>query len=961
MKAARRLGSFGPVCVLIFGLMWTIGPTMAFQSRPAEPPSFRAAREHFLAGDYDEAATIYEELRGSPTRAVRAACGRSAIDLEVGAYREGLDRLMAVKDRSDQSPEWHACVAALLVAVGEYDDAIRHNRRAIALDEEHLRAHWQLGQALESVGQSKKAIRAYALFDEIMSGPDLPTTAEELTYLGQGFYRYSVLTQDANLVRRTRHVLLEIYQEAFDFVDAQYWPARLAAAELLLAKHQIKESKEDFQRILEQNPKAADAMVGLGRGALEDWEFEEAETQAKAALAVNPNHVAAMVLLAETRLTERRLAEAAALAEKALAINPNSAEALGTLAAAKWRLGDKKTSVAIKRRAEKINPKPAVFHHAMGRWLSAGRQYTEAQGYFAKAIEFAPSWSEPKTALGQLYMETGEESLARPLLEKAFALDSFNQHTHNVLELLDSLDGFARLESKHFILKYDAKEDAVAAPYFSEALEELYAEVCDDFGFEPEKKTIIELFPDHMGFSVRVTGRPFIGTIGACTGRVIALAAPRGRPPFGRFNWASVLRHEFTHTVTLAATKNRIPHWMTEGLAVYEEPSPRSWGTKHLLSDTVRRDRLFTLESISWGFMRPRRPNDRNLAYAQSEWMVEYIVARFRYRAILDLLKAFRDGSTQTQAFQGVLKIEPERFDEDFKTWAKAQVKRWGLPEKAVEDPEDIRKKVEDKPDDAALLGRLAQAELLDGEADKAETEALRALAIDKDQPRALEVMAHVLVARMLGEKNLTKRRGLIDDVEPYARRLHEVEPENPVAIKYLGYVEQAWKQWNEAIAWYEQYQRRFPEDPDTFRRLAGISLARKDYDAALKQLESLARLAEDEPAVARQIASIHADRKSWSRAAHWYGRALEIDPYDVDTHGALADALLAAGKHGPAEREYRAVCALRPDEAIGYEGLARVFAAMGNSAQAETYRKKAEALGGEVPREPDKGGPGVH
>jgi tetratricopeptide (TPR) repeat protein len=919
------------------------------------------AREQFLKGEYDEAARLYEELGRSPDHQVRAACGRSAVDLAIGGYREGLERLMAVKDRGDQSADWHACVASMLAAVGEYDQAIAHNRRAIVLEEEHLRALWQLGQILETVGRTKEAIQTYGLFDEMMAGPEPPADAEQLTYLGRGFYRYSVLTGHTNLVQRTKHVLRQIYQEAFDLVDSQYWPARLAAAELLLDKHQINESKSDFQRILEQNPKAAGAMVGLGRAALEDWEFEEVETRAKAALAVNPNDVAAMVLLAEERLTERRLEEAAALADKALATNPNSVEALGVLAAAKWRLGDTKTSVAIQRRAEKINPRPAVFHHAMGRWLSAARQYADAEQHFKKAIAFAPCWPEPRTALGQLYMETGEESLARPTLEKSFALDSFNHHTNNVLELLDSLDGFARLESEHFVLKYDAKEDAVAAPYFSETLEKLYPEVCDDFAFEPGQRTIIELFPDHMGLSVRVAGRPFIGTIGACTGRVIAMAAPRGRPPFGRFNWASVLRHEFTHTVTLAATNNHIPHWMTEGLAVYEEPSPRSWGGKHMLSDTVRRDRLFTLESISWGFMRPLRPNDRNLAYAQSEWMVEYIVERYRYRAILDLLSAFRDGSTQAQAFQRVLKLEPQRFDEEFETWAKAQVKQWGLPNQIVEDPKDIRKQLGDKPDDAALLGRLAQAELLDGEADKAEVAALRALAIDKDQPRALEVMAHVIVSRMLAEKDQTKRRTLVDDIEPYARRLHKIEPENPAAIKYLGYVEQAWQQWNEAIAWYEQYQRRFPEDPDTFRRLAGIYLARKDHDEALKQLESLARLAEDEPAVAKQIASIHADRKAWSRAVHWYGRALEIDPYDVDTHGALADALLASGKFDQSEREYRAVCTLRPDEAIGYEGLARVYSAMGNSAEAETYRKKAEARGGDLPRGPGKGGAGVN
>jgi len=966
MRVGLGWGHVASIVLLLIGAMWLAGPQKSLgavvcaspASQPAVP-SFRLARQQFLKGAYDAATATYKKLGRDPRLAVRAACGRSAIDLQVGQYAEGLARLMAVKDRGDRSAEWHACVAATLAAVGEYRKAISHNRRAIALNDEDLRAHWQLGQALEAIGRTKKAVRTYALFEEIMLGPDLPEGAEPLTYLGRGFYRYSVLTQNVNLVQRTRHVLNNVYQEAFDYIDSQYWPARLAGAELLLAKHNLKEAKADFDRILEQNPKAADAMVGLGRIALEGWDFETVEKQAEAALAVNAQHVGAMLLLADSRMTEQRFAEAAALTEKALATNPKSIAALGVLAAAKWRSGDKDAVEQIARRARQINPTPAAFEYAIGRWLSAGRQYADAEGFLKKAIEFAPYWPEPRTELGQLYMETGEEALARPLLEKAFALDSFDRHTHNVLDLLDSIDGFAQLRSKHFILKYDAKEDAVAAPYFSEALEALYDEVCDDFAVRPKKPTIIELFPTHMDFSVRVTGRPFIGTIGACTGRVIALAAPRGRPPFGRYNWAGVLRHEFTHTVTMAATGNRIPHWMTEGLAVYEEPSPRSWAQKHMLSDAVRRDRLFPVASISWRFIRPRRPNDRTMAYAQSEWMIEYIIERYRFGAILDLLKAFRDGLTQRQAFKQVLKVDSDRFDEGFKAWARAQVKRWGLPVLAVEDPKAIREELKGKPDDSGRLGRLALAEWLDGEVDKAETAALRALEVDKDQPRALEVMGRVLVARMLGEENMAKRRAMIDRIEPYVRRLHEIKPDNPVAIKYLGYVEQGWEQWNEAIAWYEQYQRRFPDDPDTYRRLAGIYLRRKEYDAALKQLESLARLVDDEPAVARQIASIYANRGEWSRAAHWYERAIEIDPYDVDTHGALGDALVAERKFAQAEREYRAVCKLRPEDAIGYDGLARVYKEMGKSDQSKEFRRKAEALRGKAA--PHDDGEGVH
>jgi len=937
---------------LFLVLLLVVSPAAWSEEPPSSQPapSFRLAQGHFLKGDYDQAAALYEELGQVPANAVRSACGRSEIDLQLGDYEDGIARLGVLERRGRTSADWHACLAALLAEVGRYDEAVRHNRRAVDLDEAHYRAHWQLGRVYETLGKTSRAIEAYAFFDDLMIDGTLPDGADALTYLGRGFLRHSTLTQNANTVRRTRHVLQEVYQEAFHYVDPLYWPARLAAAELLLDKHDLKEAKGDFERICEQNPRVPSALVGLGRIALEHWDFEGAEKQAEAALEVNPNHVAARMLLADLRMTERRYAEAAAIAKEALETNPNAMEALCVLAAAQLRSGDKGASQQTQQRIRAINPKSAELHHVLGSWLSAGRQFVEAERHFEKAIAYAPGWAEPQTELGLLYMETGEEAEARRILEASFALDGFNARTYHVLQLLDRLDGFGQLRTEHFVVKYDETEDAIVAPYFAESLEAMYAEVCGHYGTTLEKPTIIELFPDHLGFSRRIAGRPFIATIGACTGRVIAMASPRAESLVGRFNWKTVLRHEFTHTVTLAATENRIPHWMTEGLAVSEEPAPRSWATKQLLGDAVRGDRLFTLTSIDWGFVRPRRPNDRSLAYAQSEWMIEYIIERFNDGTVLDLLRAFRDKKTQVEAFRQVLHVEAERFDADFKAWAMKQVEVWDLPYVPVEDSEgteEIRLKLKDNPDDAALLVRLAWAEFLCDEFDEAEDAARLALQQDGDMVAALEILSRILIARMLREKDQAERWDYVNQAEPCLRRLHGLDPDNPMAIKCLGYVEQAWRQWREAIHWLTLYQRRFPEDPDPYRRLAAIYLQQKRPGPALHQLEQLFRLVEDEPAVALLVASIYGERGQHDRAAHWLGRAIEIDPFDVNTHEALAAAFFETGQYSAAEREYLVVCKLLPDESVGYAGLSRVYEAMGNLAEAAAYQKKAEALRG--------------
>ena len=139
--------------------------------------------------------------------------------------------------------------------------------------------------------------------------------------------------------------------------------------------------------------------------------------------------------------------------------------------------------------------------------------------------------------------------------------------------------------------------------------------------------------PDHKFFSVRITGMPRIHTVAACTGPLIAIEVPREGPPekhMGLFDWLKVLRHEYTHTITLSQTKNRIPHWLTEAAAVSMEDVPRKYERARELAKRWQQDDLFDLDEINWAFIRPRRPGDRSFAYAQGHWMVEYMNERFR-------------------------------------------------------------------------------------------------------------------------------------------------------------------------------------------------------------------------------------------------------------------------------------------------------------------------------------------
>src|SRR5438045_9485197 len=96
-------------------------------------------------------------------------------------------------------------------------------------------------------------------------------------------------------------------------------------------------------------------------------------------------------------------------------------------------------------------------------------------------------------------------------------------------------------------------------------------------------------------------GVPRLGTVGASTGNVFARYVPRSgsQNQMGTFDWARVLRHEYTHTVTLALTNNRIAHWLTEACAVAQEESPRDWENCLLLGSNYRAGTLFKIGGLN--------------------------------------------------------------------------------------------------------------------------------------------------------------------------------------------------------------------------------------------------------------------------------------------------------------------------------------------------------------------------
>ncbi len=504
-------------------------------------------------------------------------------------------------------------------------------------------------------------------------------SADDILAIAACLNREAYLTSRYAKDRSLHDTILSMFVRVYDMIDRGNPEAHILTGRFFLAHDDAEQAMGELQAALKINPHHADAWYLVGLISAEHFDFDRAELATRQLRKVIPDSRQADLLEARSLLQQRQPQDAMAPIQTLLGTQPDDPESLSLLASAQVLLWQDQAGKETLAKIEKLTTNPARAWFEVGDQLGGMRQYKKSAAMLQHAIELAPWMSEARNALGLLYTQSGDEAAARTTLQAAYQLDPFNLRATNYLRLLDELDSFARKESPHFIILYDARTEGFLADEVSAYMEAQYPRISGLFAHEPTDKTMIEIFPSHDRFSVRTTGSTWIATIGASTGRVIALVAPRVAPDtMGQFDWAEVLRHEFTHTVTLSATQNRIPHWLTEGLAVSEEAAPIKWEWIQMLTDAVEKNQLFTLDNITWGFVRPRRPADRPLAYAQSYLMCRYIRQKYGDAALPKILTALNNGTPEKPALRAALGIEPSQFESDFAKWMKQLVATWG-------------------------------------------------------------------------------------------------------------------------------------------------------------------------------------------------------------------------------------------------------------------------------------------
>ena len=624
------------------------------------PPSW-----HYQRGRYEQAIAIAEqEIRSPGATAAQATVLLRALT-DVGRPADGIER--AARWRAD--PVAAPAIAVALEVLGRLDDAdaawavAARGADSLRAQVERLRLQRDRG----GVDAAQARLTTLLTTADARSGT---RTANE----------FHAMAIAARLLGRTDPQrfkdALRLYDRALA-AEPTRLEARVELGEMFLEKFNGTEARATLQQVLAINPRhprALAAMVRLnsfeGRGAPSDPLLE--------LLRVNPTSAAAHVIAAKRLIDAEQYDAAVVQARKGLVVDSSAPAPWVAIAAARWLALDTAGHRAALDRAHQRLPGSAFAEVELADVSARNRLYADAVRFARAGVARDARDARAQALLGINLLRIGQTADGRATLEKAFALDPYDVWVKNTLDLLDAYAKARTIPTAHFDLVIEENDADAMSPYAAAIAEEAYDSLTARYGFRPTERVRVEFFRSHADFSVRAVGLAGLGALGVAFGNVLAIDEPPARSR-GEFNWASVLWHEFAHTITLGMTDNRVPRWVSEGLSVHEERRARGeWGggiTPQLIA-AYGAGRLQPPSRLNDGFVHPRYAQEVILSYSLSAYVFEMLEERKGMAGIRALLTGYRTGGRTPQLMQQVYGLDSAALDGAFDAWFRARFVR---------------------------------------------------------------------------------------------------------------------------------------------------------------------------------------------------------------------------------------------------------------------------------------------
>jgi len=210
------------------------------------------------------------------------------------------------------------------------------------------------------------------------------------------------------------------------------------------------------------------------------------------------------------------------------------------------------------------------------------------------------------------------------------------------------------------------------------AVQQALERLAEDTGAHPEKPVELYIYANANDLKgAMVYPQEWTGAVTFTRYSIMAFGIAPGETSWGK----TAIAHELTHLVIGQMTLNPYnspPNWLDEGLATYNEnaglldPILASY-----LFKAIAENRLISVQSLSSPFS--AYADEARLSYAESYSLVEFLIASYGQGKMLELLNAFREGSSYDAALERVYGFDMDGLDSLWREYVTRQYQSAGV------------------------------------------------------------------------------------------------------------------------------------------------------------------------------------------------------------------------------------------------------------------------------------------
>ena len=292
------------------------------------------------------------------------------------------------------------------------------------------------------------------------------------------------------------------------------------------------------------------------------------------------------------------------------------------------------------------------------------RNLDAALRYAKEAVAEEPGHVDALFLLGQLYYLRQEMSKAEESWKRALQLAPGRKDVKEALERLDREAGveknLTRGDIHPFVLRFAEGQVPVDTSSLREMLRDAYRKIGQQFNYFPDHAIPVLLYSDADFQKIKSLSHP----VGGLYDGKIRLPLKVGSLSGDRLQ--AILWHEYTHAVVHDLSRGGCPIWLQEGLAQTQESRVAA----------VEVDRVQTaLEEgklPAWDPLWSESSYDEasmSLNYQTSFSIAQYLVRRWSWREMTQLLERLGQGYPMRDALRAQYRTDPAVIEKEWRAW----------------------------------------------------------------------------------------------------------------------------------------------------------------------------------------------------------------------------------------------------------------------------------------------------